>query len=83
MNLPTWFRYRQGKAEAIGENCYKLTAPVVDAAFIKVRATGDRWEAAVGDTADGADLQSTGPAFGNAAEAWHAAFELYRTAKIY
>lgn len=83
LQLPTWLRYRQGKLEAAGENCYKVTAPVVGTSYLKVRNEGGLWVAAVAATPDGPDLRNTGPAFSNPIEAWDAAFELYRATVIY
>ena len=81
--IPSWFKYRQGNAEASGENCYKLSAPVSEPAFIRVREKENRWQAVVSDSADGPDVRATGPDFANAHDAWVAAFELYRSVRIY
>jgi hypothetical protein len=81
--IPAWFKYRQGKAEPAGENCYKLSAPVSDPAFIRIRPVNGKWQATVADTADGPDLQATAPTIDKAHDAWLAAFELYRTVRIY
>ncbi|HXG12694.1 MAG TPA: hypothetical protein VNK04_23250 [Gemmataceae bacterium] len=77
--LPSWFKYRQGKAEPAGENTCRLTAPNQQDAFISIRpAENGRWSAALRTTADGPDLAATAPEFDNPADAWAAAFELYR-----
>jgi hypothetical protein len=77
--LPTWFKYRQGKAEAAGTHSYRLTAPNLADAFLSIRATqNDRWQGVVRLTADGPDLGVSAPGLGNPGEAWEAAFELYR-----
>ena len=81
--LPSWFRYRQGIAEPAGEHCYKLRVPVIGAAFSRVRAQEGRWQAAVAQAPDGPDLHATEPKFAQEAEAWHAAFELYKSTVIY
>jgi hypothetical protein len=77
--LPSWFKYRQGKAEPAGENTYRLTAPNQQEAFICIRsAENGRWSAALRLAADGPDAATTAPEFDNEADAWQAAFELYR-----
>jgi hypothetical protein len=81
--IPSWFKYRQGKAEPAGDNCYKLSAPVSEPAFIRIREINGKWQAAVAEKADGPDLQATEPTLANAHDAWLAAFELYRTVRIY
>ena len=81
--LPAWFKYRQGKAEPAGDNCFRLSAPVSETGYIKVRPVGDAWEAGVADATDGPDVAATGPRFANEADAWKAAFELFRSVKIY
>lgn len=80
--VPAWFKYRQGVAEPAGENCYKLSAPVSEPAFIRVRQIYGKWQAAVAESAEGSDLRATGPIFDRANDAWIAAFELYRTFRI-
>jgi hypothetical protein len=81
--VPSWFKYRQGTAEPAGENCYKLTAPVVDDAYICVREQNGRWAAILSASPNGPDLRATEPVFDREADAWNAAFELYRAEKIY
>lgn len=77
--LPTWFKYRQGMAEPSGEQVMKLTAPNLPEAFIAVRAEPNgRWAAVLRRSADGPEVAASSPDFGSAAEAWGAAFELYR-----
>ena len=77
--LPTWFKYRQGKAEPIGENILKLTAPNLPEAFIAIRAADNGNYLGIYRTAaDGPDLAMTEPEFVTPGEAWGAAFELYR-----
>jgi hypothetical protein len=79
LTTPSWFKYRQGKAEPAGENTYRLTAPNQQEAFICIRpAEGGRWSAALRLTADGPDAAATEPAFDKEVDAWEAAFELYR-----
>jgi hypothetical protein len=80
LTVPSWFKQRQAKAEPAGEQTYRLTAPNLGEAFVSIRkAEGDGgWSAAVKAKADGPDLDSTGPTIPDEAEAWYAAFELYR-----
>jgi hypothetical protein len=81
--IPSWFKYRQGTAEPAGDNCYRLSAPVSDPAFIRIREINGKWQAAVAGSVDGPDLQATNAALANPHDAWLAAFELYRTVRIY
>jgi hypothetical protein len=41
-----------------------------------------RWQAAIADSADGPDAAASEPKYASEPEAWAAAFELYRVAKI-
>lgn len=76
---PFWFRLRQGKAEPVGPDTYRLTAPNLGEAFISIRQTEqNRWSAVVKQTADGPALAETTDDFATLQEAWDAAFELYR-----
>jgi len=78
LTTPSWFDQRQGKAEAAGENCYRLTAPNMREAFIGIRADGSAgWTGFLRQTADGPDLD-TSPGWPTPQDAWAAAFELYR-----
>jgi hypothetical protein len=80
MAPPFWFKQRQGTAEAAGPDTYRLTAPNLGEAFIGIRAAdGGRWRAALRSSADGPDVAVTEVEYGNADDAWGAAFELYRT----
>ena len=56
----------------------QLTAPNQQEAFILIRQDGDKWAAAVRETADGEDLEATDAQFDNPHRAWEVAFELYR-----
>ena len=51
--IPAWFKYRQGEAKPVGENCYELTAPQMEPAYIRTRRTDVGWQAEVADSADG------------------------------
>ena len=82
LQLPAWFKYRQGQAEPAGENCYKLTAPLQDPAFIRIRRVDGKWQAALADTADGPDVSATELVLETERDAWAAAFELYRVVKL-
>lgn len=83
LQLPSWFKYRQGAAEPAGHHCYKLSAPLVDDAYIRIHAKDGRWQAALANTPDGPDIRVTEPVFARENDAWNAAFELYRVEKIY
>ena len=78
--LPSWFKQRQGKAEKVDDDTYRLTAPILPESFIAIRR-GDngRWSAALRPQSDGPDLAATAAEFDNRGDAWGAAFELYRT----
>lgn len=77
--LPTWFKYRQGKAELVGENTYRLTAPNQQEAFIRLHQGADGlWAGAFRLTADGPDFAISEAKYELPADAWHVAFELYR-----
>jgi len=79
LTVPTWFKQRQGKAESVGTDTYRLTAPNQGEAFIGIRDDGQgRWAAVLKQTADGPDLEATATAYARPAEAWEAAFEIYR-----
>lgn len=81
--LPSWFKYRQGKAEPAGENTLRLTAPNQQDAFISIRmGEGGRWSAVLRMTPDGPDVATTSPEFAKEVDAWEAAFELYRQVVI-
>jgi len=77
--LPTWFKYRQGKAEPAGTNVLKLTAPNLPEIFIAIRQAENRsYHGVFRTSADGSDLAVTRPDFATPGDAWGAAFELYR-----
>jgi hypothetical protein len=76
---PYWFKQRQAKAEAAGEDTYRLTGPNLPEAFLSIRrAENHRWSAALRLSADGPEAAATAPEFETPADAWEAAFELYR-----
>jgi hypothetical protein len=78
-NLPTWFKYRQGKAEPAGENVLKLTAPNLSEAFVGIRrAENGQYHGVFRTTADGHDSAVTATIFDSPDDALGAAFELYR-----
>jgi hypothetical protein len=78
--LPTWFKYRQAKAEPAGTDTLRLTAPNLQEAFISIRpGENERWSAHLRLAADGPEVAATEPEFEDRNEAWGAAFELYRT----
>ena len=81
--LPAWFKYRQGVAEPAGDNCYKLTAPVSDTAFIRVRQHDGAWQAVIAAAPDGPELGASEPNLADEAAAWRAAFDLYKSTVIY
>jgi hypothetical protein len=82
--VPSWFKYRQGKAEPAGNETYKLTAPQSADAFVSIhQAQNGKWSAALRQTADGPTVAVTEPEFDTPGDAWTAAFELYRQNVVY
>jgi hypothetical protein len=83
LTVPSWFKGRQGTAEAINPETYKLTAPNVREAFITIRpADNGKYVAALRYAPDGPDVASSTPSLETPSEAWEQAFELYRTLLI-
>jgi hypothetical protein len=80
--IPAWFKYRQGEAKPAGENCYELTAPVIEPAYIRIRKNDAGWQAEVAGSAEGAALMTSRPDIELERDAWQAAFELYRVIKV-
>jgi hypothetical protein len=77
--LPFWFRQRQGKAEPIGEDRLRLSAPNMAEAFIGIeKNTDSQWLPVVRKTPDSENLVSTNTSYGSPQDAWDAAFEVYR-----
>jgi hypothetical protein len=77
--LPSWFKQRQGKAEAVGENLYRLTAPNLRESYVGIRGEGGGpWTAFLRFTPEGPDAAATAPSFATEYDAWEAAFELHR-----
>jgi hypothetical protein len=83
-SFPSWMKHRQVKAEAVGNDTYRLTGPNLTEAFISIRR-GDngRWAAAVRTSAEGPDLAVTEAEFERPLDAWGAACELYRQHVVY
>ena len=42
--IPAWFKYRQGEAKPVNENCFELTAPQMEPAYICIRQVDGREE---------------------------------------
>jgi hypothetical protein len=79
---PSWFKGRQGTAEAAGENSYRLTAPNVPEAFIGIRRhENGLYSAWLRTAADGPESASE-PVIETEYDAWEQAFELYREALL-
>jgi hypothetical protein len=77
--LPFWFKQRQAKAEPVGPDTYRLTAPNLQEAFARIRQNSEgRWGASLRLAADGPEVGFTDTAYETRGEAWDAAFELYR-----
>jgi hypothetical protein len=77
---PTWFNMRQGKAEPVGEEALKLTAPNLPESYLGVRQAEDKtWVGTLRTAAEGEELAATPVSYRSKGEAFQAAFELYRT----
>jgi hypothetical protein len=77
---PFWFAQRQGKAEPVASDTFRLTAPNLKPAFISIRAgPSGQWLATLQLELDGPELAATPDQFEKREDAWDAAFELYRT----
>jgi hypothetical protein len=76
--LPFWFKQRQCKAEPLGENALRVSGPNLGEAVLEIRPEGNRWRAALRQTADGPDLAATEAEMETPQASWGAAFELYR-----
>jgi len=74
---PFWFKQRQAKCDSVGEESYKLTAPLLPESFIAIRRVEGGWQAVLKPTADGSDTAVSGP-YAEPVDAWGAAFELFR-----
>lgn len=76
---PFWFLQRQGTLEEVGENIFRVHAPNLREAFTGVRAGNNgRWAGFMRLEQAGPDIAATEPVFERQADAWDAAFELYR-----
>jgi hypothetical protein len=77
--LPSWFKQRQGTAEAAGDNLYRLTGPNLAPAFLGIRQVeGGKWQAFLRLAENGPDAAVSEAHFDTIPDAWEAAFELYR-----
>ncbi len=82
--VPFWFKQRQCKAEAAGDDTtLKVSGPNLGEAFVGIaRGDNNRWRAFLRQSADGPEAYGTDLEFENAGDAWQVAFELYRTSTI-
>jgi hypothetical protein len=79
INVPTWFKGRQGKVEAIADGLYRLTGPNLPETFLGVRrADNGKLQGYFRYKADGPDDAVTDPKFDSEYDAWDVAFEMYR-----
>ena len=80
---PFWFKQRQGTMEPTGEDAHLVKAPNLDPAVVLIRRSADGgWEPAVRRQADGPDLVAGARSYANRADAWNAAFELFRNLAV-
>jgi hypothetical protein len=83
IEVPTWFKQRQAKAEPAGDNVYRLTGPNMREVVLGLRRSSDgKWQGFLRPTLDGADISVTSPRDNPESEAWQVAFEMYRQALI-
>ena len=83
LEVPSWFKYRQGKAEEAAPHLYKVSAPNLQEAYVGIRPADDgRWQAFFRKTADGPDLAASESRWPTPGEAWDVAFEMYRRLMI-
>ena len=81
--VPFWFKQRQGKLEAAGENTFKAVAPQQGDAYLLIRrGENNLWSAAVRLQPEGEDAAATPLEYSTPGAAWDAAFELYRRLAI-
>ena len=52
---PFWFKQRQCKLEAAGDNTFKVTAPNLGEYYLRVFSENGGWKAALRSTAAGPD----------------------------
>ncbi len=84
LDVPSWFKGRQGKVEEISPGTYRITGPNLPESIVGARLTDDlHWQAFLRDKADGPETAVSLPIFPNAREALAEAFELYRVRCIY
>ena len=80
LELPSWFKGRQAKADEMGPGSYKLSGPNLPEAVISVRLTDDlTWQAVLRAKLDGPEVAVSRPNVPTAREALQVAFEMYRT----
>jgi hypothetical protein len=80
---PSWFLYRQGKAEEARPGLLKLTGPNLRESYIGVeRGDNGLWGAFMRHAPDGDNVAALPPELPTEYDAWEAAFEIYRNAEI-
>lgn len=80
---PSWFLYRQGKAEEVRPGLLKLTGPNLREAYIGIEGeAAGKWTAFVRHQPDGPNVAATELEDALESDAWEAAFEIYRNAEI-
>ncbi len=82
--VPFWFKQRQCKAEAAGEDSVlRVNGPNLGEAFVGIaRGENGSWRAFLRQSVDGPEALGTDLEFDSAGDAWQVAFELYRTSTI-
>jgi hypothetical protein len=79
LNLPSWFKQRQAKAEELAIATYRVTGPNLTEAVVEARlAENLRWQAVLREKGDGPEIAASPAEFAVPGEALAAAFELYR-----
>lgn len=76
---PFWFKQRQGVAEAVGPELYKLSGPNLREAYVTIRnIEPGKWQGALRFKPDEPDAMIYPEPLDNPTDAWEAAFELFR-----
>jgi hypothetical protein len=77
--VPSWFKGRQGKAEQVAPDTYRLTAPNQQEAYLSIsKSDNGLWAASLRYQKDGPEAAATQPVCETPNDAWEAGFELYR-----
>ncbi len=80
---PSWFKGRHCKAEAVGEDFYRITGPNLPECFLGVRQLENgMYQGYFRRQQQGPDEALTGQEFDTLYNAWEGTFELFRDKMI-